>query len=81
MEPGSISTALARCNVWKIVLVFEILGASSGVGFRLALYFQFFDLTGILAYTSVFVLIVLAVEYLVLAPIEQRLLAWRTDPA
>lgn len=65
--------------VWKIVLVFEVLGADSGVGFRVSLFFQFFDLKGILAYTSVFVALVMALEHLALGPVERRVLAWRAD--
>lgn len=67
--------------VWKIVLVFEVLGADSGVGFRVSLFFQFFDLKGILAYTTVFVCIVMALEHLAIGPLERRLLAWRADRA
>lgn len=65
--------------VWKIVLVFEVIGADSGVGFRVSLFFQFFDLKGILAYTVVFVAIVIALEHLAISPLERRLLAWRAD--
>jgi NitT/TauT family transport system permease protein len=65
--------------VWKIVLVFEVLGADSGVGFRVSLFFQFFDLKGILAYTTVFVCIVMMLEHLAIGPLERRLLAWRAD--
>ena len=65
--------------VWKIVLVFEVLGADSGVGFRVSLFFQFFDMKGILAYTVVFVAIVMVLEHLVIGPMERRLLAWRAD--
>ena len=67
--------------VWKIVLVFEIIGADSGVGFRVSLFFQFFDLKGILAYTAVFVGIVMTLEHLAIGPLERRLLAWRADRA
>ncbi len=67
--------------VWKIVLVFEVLGADLGVGFRISIFFQFFDLKGILAYTAVFVVIVMALEHLVIGPLERRLLAWTTDLA
>jgi NitT/TauT family transport system permease protein len=67
--------------VWKIVLVFEVLGADSGVGFRMSLFFEFFDMPGILAYTAVFVLLVMALEHLGLGPLERRWLAWRSDPA
>ncbi len=65
--------------VWKIVLVFEVIGSDSGVGFRVSLFFQFFDLKGILAYTTVFVCIVMALEHLFIGPLERRLLAWRAD--
>lgn len=67
--------------IWKIVLVFEILGSDGGVGYRVSLFFQFFDITGILAYTTAFILVVLAFEYGLLRPLERRVLRWRTDPA
>lgn len=66
--------------IWKIVLVFEILGSDGGVGFRVGMFFQFFDMTGILAYTVAFIVIVLAFEYLVLRPVEQKVLGWRMVP-
>jgi len=65
--------------VWKMVLVFEVLGSDGGVGFRVGLYFQLFDMTGILAYTSCFVAVIMALEYGVLRPIEGRVLQWRVD--
>lgn len=64
--------------IWKIVLVVELLGRSNGVGFQLGNYFHFFDIKGILAYTLAFALIVLALETLLLRPLEQRLNRWRT---
>ena len=63
--------------IWKIVLVFEVLGSDGGVGFRVSVFFQFFDITGLLAYTVAFILVVLAFEYLVMRPIERRVLRWR----
>lgn len=63
--------------VWKIVLVVELLGCSTGVGFQLATFFQFFDITSILAYTVAFAAIVYSVESVVLRPWEQRLSRWR----
>ena len=56
--------------IWKIVLVVELLGRSNGVGFQIHLYFQLFDVATILAYTLVFVVVMLAVEYLILQPLE-----------
>jgi NitT/TauT family transport system permease protein len=63
--------------IWKIVLVAELIGRSNGVGFQLGVYFQFFDITNILAYTASFVAVVLAVESWVIRPFERRLTRWR----
>lgn len=65
--------------IWKIVLVFEVLGSDGGVGFRVGIFFQYFDMAGILSYTAVFVTMVLLFEHGVLRPIERRVLKWRQD--
>lgn len=65
--------------IWKIVLVFEVLGSDGGVGFRINTMFQFFDITGILAYTTAFIVVVLVFEYWVMRPLEHYVLRWRTD--
>ena len=67
--------------IWKIVLVFEVLGSDGGVGFRINTMFQFFDMKGILAYTTAFILVVLVFEYWVMRPLEHHVLRWRTDRA
>lgn len=64
--------------VWKIVLVVELLGRSNGVGFKLGIYFQFFDITSILVYSFAFIAVVMAIEYLLISPIDRRLSAWRS---
>jgi len=63
--------------IWKIVLVVELLGRSNGVGFQLGTFFQFFDITGILAYTFAFAAVVLVVEATLMRPLERRLTRWR----
>jgi NitT/TauT family transport system permease protein len=65
--------------IWKIVLVFELLGSDGGIGFRIQTFFQFFDITGIFAYTIAFIIVVFVFEYLVLRPVEGRVLRWRAD--
>ncbi|MFT6452655.1 MAG: NitT/TauT family transport system permease protein [Halocynthiibacter sp.] len=52
--------------IWKIVLVVEFLGRSNGIGFQIHLYFQLVDLAHVLAYSLSFVLVMVAVEYLIL---------------
>ena len=73
---GAARSGLAL--IWKIVLVVELLGRSNGVGFQLHLYYQFFDISSILAYTLAFAAVVLLVEALVMRPLEKRLTRWRT---
>ena len=65
--------------IWKIVLVFEVIGSDGGVGFRISTFFQFFDIKGILAYTTAFIVVVLVFEYWVMRPLEHTALRWRTD--
>jgi NitT/TauT family transport system permease protein len=63
--------------VWKIVLVVELLGCSEGLGFQLGVFFQYFDITGILAYTFAFVILILLIEGVLLRPWERAVLRWR----
>ncbi len=63
--------------IWKIVLVVELLGRSDGIGFQLNVFFQFFDIAGILAYTLVFAAVVLLAEAAILRPLDRRLARWR----
>ena len=78
LQPYLMAAARSGLSlIWKIVLVVELLGRSNGIGFQLNVFFQFFDITGILAYTLVFAAIVLLVEALVLRPLERRVTRWR----
>ncbi|MCM8855742.1 MAG: ABC transporter permease [Candidatus Thiodiazotropha sp.] len=64
--------------IWKIVLVVELLGRSDGVGFQLSTFFQFFDITSILAYTLAFVLVIYSIESMLMRPLENHLTRWRS---
>jgi NitT/TauT family transport system permease protein len=77
---GPFLAAAARSGlaiVWKIVLVVELLGRPSGVGFELNMRFQLFDVAGLLAYSLAFAAVMLAVEAVVMRPVERRARAWR----
>lgn len=63
--------------IWKIVLVVEFLGRSSGVGFQIHLKFQLFDIAGVMAYAAAFVAVMLAIDYGVIQPWEGRAVRWR----
>jgi NitT/TauT family transport system permease protein len=72
---ASARTGLAL--IWKIVLLAEVLGRSSGVGFEIGISFQVFDVTRILAYCLAFVAVAQGFEGLVLHPLERRVTRWR----
>ncbi|MCK7547469.1 ABC transporter permease [Marinobacter koreensis] len=63
--------------IWKIVLVVELLGRSNGVGFKLNMAFQVFDVATILAYSLAFVAVVQVIELALLQPLERRASRWR----
>lgn len=63
--------------IWKIVLVAELLGRSDGVGFQVQVQFQLFDIAGILAYTLAFIIVVQALEWCFLQPLERYANSWR----
>ena len=63
--------------IWKIVLVVELLGRSNGVGFKLHEFFQFFDISSILAYTFAFVFVMLFIESFLFQPFEKKINKWR----
>jgi NitT/TauT family transport system permease protein len=67
--------------VWKIVLIVELLGRPNGVGFKINLAFQLFDLRLLFAYALPFVAIMLAVEVLLAQPLEKHVSRWRLDAA
>src|SRR5262249_53081232 len=67
--------------VWKIVLIVELLGRPNGVGFEIGVAFQLFDVTRILAYALAFVAVIMAIEILLVQPIERRASRWRPRTA
>jgi NitT/TauT family transport system permease protein len=78
LYPYILSSARSGLSlIWKIVLVVELLGRSDGVGFKLYGFFQFFDIAGILAYTLVFVLLIIIVEFIIVRPFEKRISIWK----
>jgi NitT/TauT family transport system permease protein len=63
--------------VWKVTVLVELLGRSDGIGYQLNYSFQVFDIAGVFAWTLFFTLVMIAVELLLLKPVEGRLFRWR----
>ena len=78
LYPYLLSSARSGLSlIWKIVLVVELLGRSNGVGFKLYGFFQFFDISGILAYTLAFVFLIIIIEFIIVRPFEKKISVWR----
>ena len=63
--------------VWKIVLIVELIGRPNGVGFKINMAFQLFDVRLLLAYALPFVGLMLCVETFLVQPFERRVSRWR----
>jgi NitT/TauT family transport system permease protein len=60
----------------RVVIVAELVGASSGVGYRMLQQQALFNMSGVLAWTLVLVVSGLAMQFLI-SVVESRLLRWR----
>jgi NitT/TauT family transport system permease protein len=63
--------------IWKITVLVELIGRPNGVGFKLFYWYQLADMRQVLAWTLLFTIIMLAIELLILKPIERYLFSWR----
>lgn len=64
---------------WKIVTIAEFVGFSNGVGFHIVRSFELFSMSGVLAWTLSFSLIIIAIEFALFEPIERRIFSWRRE--
>jgi NitT/TauT family transport system permease protein len=65
---------------WKLAALTETFVGSSGVGYQIRRSFQVFSVLDAMAWMMFFVILIIALERLVLKPLEKRLFAWR-DPS
>jgi len=64
---------------WRVSLVAETLGSSSGVGYRLKQASDLIQMDQVFAWTIVQVAMMLAIEIGLLQPLERHLFRWRRD--
>ncbi|WP_222430118.1 ABC transporter permease [Rhodococcus rhodochrous] len=64
---------------WKVIVLVEIFGLASGVGYQLNLEFANHNVAGVLAWTVAFALVMSAIEYGVLQTLERRVSRWRKE--
>ena len=81
--PSSVIAVMAGARLafavaWRMELLTEIFAASEGVGFQIRRSFESYDVRGMLAWTVLFIAVMLIFENLVFRQIERRLQG-RTD--
>lgn len=64
---------------WKIVVIVELLGLTSGVGYQINRQFQLYSITGVFAWTLTFTLVMMTIEFGVLKTLEKRVTRWRGE--
>lgn len=62
---------------WKVVVLSEMFGLSSGVGSMINRSFSASSMDDVLAWTVGFTLVMFVFEYAVMLPVERRLVRWR----
>jgi NitT/TauT family transport system permease protein len=68
-------------QTWKIVALAETFGLKFGIGYMFSFYFEQFDMTQVLAWIIMFVVLMLILEHGVFARLESRAFAWRAPLA
>jgi len=78
LTPFIIGTARgALALAWKMVVLGELIGRTSGVGYQISFYFQFFNMTGILAYGVTMMVLLAAVDLGVMGVVQRLAFRWR----
>ena len=62
---------------WKVAVLTEVFGASSGIGYQLRFNFQLFSMRNMVAWALLFGAVMLVIEYGILVPAENYFARWR----
>ncbi|WP_049935548.1 ABC transporter permease [Haloplanus natans] len=64
---------------WKIAVIVEWIGLGTGIGQKLRDSFDLFSLTGVMAWTLSFIVVMAGLEFLLIKRIEAHLTRWQPD--
>lgn len=82
LMPYVVGTSRASLSLaWKMVVLAELLGRTSGVGYQISFYFQMFNMKGILAYGVTMMLILALIDVVVFGAIQRSAFRWRSPLA
>lgn len=62
---------------WKVAVLTEVFGSSSGIGYQLRYNFQLFSMRTMVAWALLFGAVMLVIEYGILVPAENHFARWR----
>jgi len=71
------ATRFGLSLAWKVTVIAELLGLSNGIGYMIHYSFGIFSMLDVFAWTIAFTLVMLALEYGFLKPLETRITGWR----
>jgi NitT/TauT family transport system permease protein len=71
------ATRFGLSLAWKVTVIAELLGLSNGIGYMIHYSFGIFSMLDVFAWTMAFTLVMLALEYGLLKPLEARVTGWR----
>jgi NitT/TauT family transport system permease protein len=78
LTPYVIGTARGSLALsWKMVVLGELLGRTSGVGYQISFYFQFFNMRGILAYGVTMMVLLAIIDLGIMGALQRRAFRWR----
>ena len=64
LMPYLIGTARGALSLsWKMIVLAELLGRTSGVGYQISFYFQFFNMKGIMAYGLTMMVVLAIIDF------------------
>ena len=65
---------------WKVVVIIEMMGLTSGIGYKISFWYGLFSMKHVLAWTLSFTVCMFIIEVFVFKVAERKLLRWRVDP-
>jgi NitT/TauT family transport system permease protein len=78
LTPYVIGTARGTLALsWKMVVLGELLGRTSGVGYQISFYFQFFNMRGILAYGVTMMVLLAIIDLVFMGTLQRWAFRWR----
>ncbi|MFQ5911904.1 MAG: ABC transporter permease [Nitrospinota bacterium] len=64
---------------WKIVILAEVFGAESGIGYMISYWYHMFNMRQVLAWVLIFAVLMFVIEYGIIRPVERKILSWRPE--